>query len=226
MQKFPCPVEESARLAARLALVMFVMFSLTGSFISAEAQTTKKKRSTTTKKSTVRRATVIPRGTDMRIRLDDEIDTRDSKDGDTFTAIVQNPDKYANATVEGHISRIDKSGKLKGQTELVLTFDRIRMSNGENLNFAAQVVEIYGEDAGKVDEEGNVTSGSKGKETAVATGGGAALGAVIGAIAGGGKGAAIGAAVGAAAGAGGSYIRGSKKVKLEAGTELLIRTTR
>ncbi|MBK9314841.1 MAG: hypothetical protein IPM55_11450 [Acidobacteria bacterium] len=226
MQKFSSPVMGSARLAVRMALVMFVMFSLTGSFISADAQTTKKKRSTTTKKSTVRRATVIPRGTDMRIRLDDEIDTRDSKDGDTFTAVVMNPDKYANATVEGHISRIDKSGKLKGQTELVLTFDRIRLSNGENLNFAAQVVEIYGEDAGKVDEEGNVTSGSKGKETAVATGGGAALGAVIGAIAGGGKGAAIGAAVGAAAGAGGSYIRGSKKVKLEAGTELLIRTTR
>lgn len=224
MQKLSSPVMKSARLAVRMALVAFALISLTGSFISADAQTTRKR--TTPRKSTVKRATVIPRGTDMRIRLDDEIDTKESKDGDTFTAIVQNPDKYANATVEGHISRIDKSGKLKGQTELVLTFDRIRLSNGESLNFAAQVIEIYGEDAGKVDEEGNVKSGSKGKETAVATGGGAALGAVIGAIAGGGKGAAIGAAVGAAAGAGGSYIRGSKKVKLEAGTELLIRTTR
>lgn len=211
--------------AMRLGFAALALASLCGTLlIDAEAQT--KKRSTRTTTRTTRRATVIPRGTDLRIRLDDEIDTKKSQDGDKFTAIVMKPDRYADATVEGHISRVDKSGKLKGQTELVLSFDRIRLVNGETLNLAAQVIEIYGEDAGKVDEEGNVRSGSKGKETAVATGGGAALGAVIGAIAGGGKGAAIGAAVGAAAGAGGSYIRGSKKVKLESGTELLIRTTR
>ena len=59
---------------------------------------------------------------------------------------------------------------------------------------AAQVVKVYGEDSAKeVDEEGNVKSGSKGKTTAVRTGGGAALGAIVGGIAGGGKGAAIGA---------------------------------
>ncbi len=219
MQKYQRPFLHMVR----LTMLMIALISLAGSLVTADAQTRKR---STRGKSTVRRATVIPVGTDMRIRLDDEIDTKESQDGDKFTAVVMNPDKYANASIEGHISRIDKSGKLKGQTELVLSFDRIRLSSGETLNFAAQVVEIYGEDGGKVDEEGNVKSGSKGKETAVAAGGGAALGAVIGAIAGGGKGAAIGAAVGAAAGAGGSYIRGSKKVKLEAGTELLIRTAK
>ena len=49
-----------------------------------------------------------------------------------------------------------------------------------------------GEDsAKKVDAEGNIESGSKGKTTAVRSGGGAAAGAVIGAIAGGGKGAGV-----------------------------------
>ena len=92
---------------------------------------------------------------------------------------------------------------------------------------AAQVVKVYGEDSVKeVDEEGNIKSGSKGKTTAVRTGGGAALGAIVGGIAGGGKGAAIGAAVGAAAGAGSTAIQGSNKVKLESGTEILIRATR
>lgn len=221
MQQFQRPANN----ALRITISILALITLAGTFISADAQT--RKRSTRTKSTqTARRATVIPQGTEMRIRLDDEIDSKKSEDGDKFTAVVMNPDRYADATIEGHISRVDKSGKIKGQTELVLSFDRIKLVNGETLGFAAQVVQIYGEDAGKVDEEGNVKSGSKGKETAVAAGGGAALGAVIGAIAGGGKGAAIGAAVGAAAGAGGSYIKGSKKVKLEAGTELLIRTTR
>src|SRR5213078_244535 len=46
----------------------------------------------------------------------------------------------------------------------------------------------------------NVSSDSRGKQSAEVIGGGAALGAIIGAIAGGGKGAAIGAGAGAAVG--------------------------
>jgi hypothetical protein len=60
---------------------------------------------------------------------------------------------------------------------------------------------------------------------AVRAGGGGALGAIIGGIAGGGKGAAIGAAIGAGAGVASTAIQGSSKVKLERGTEVLIRTT-
>jgi hypothetical protein len=169
----------------------------------------------------------IPNGTEIKIRLEDEIDTKKSRDRDRFTATVLSPSKYADATIEGHIAKIDESGKLSGKTELALSFDRIRLRNGQSGRMAAQVVKVYGEDSVKeVDEEGNVKSGSKGKTTAVRTGGGAALGAIVGGIAGGGKGAAIGAAIGAAAGAGSTAIQGSNKVKLEGGTEILIRTTR
>ena len=55
---------------------------------------------------------------------------------------------------------------------------------------------------------------------------GGAAGAIIGGVAGGGKGAAIGAGIGAGAGAGSNVIRGSNQIKLESGTEMLIRTTR
>jgi hypothetical protein len=169
----------------------------------------------------------IPNGTEIKIRIDDEIDTKKSRDGDRFTATVLSPSKYADATIEGHVAKIDESGKLSGKTELALSFDRIRLKNGQSGRMAAQVVKVYGEDSVKeVDEEGNVKSGSKGKTTAVRTGGGAALGAIVGGIAGGGKGAAIGAAIGAAAGAGSTAIQGSNKVKIESGTEILIRTTR
>jgi hypothetical protein len=190
----------------------------------AQSQT---KRKTPIRKAPPRPALSIPKGTEMKIRLENDIDTKESKDGDQFTAIVLTPSRYADATIQGHIAKIDKSGKLSGKTELALSFDRIRLKNGDNATIAAQVVKVYGEDSAKeVDEEGNVKSGSKGKTTAVRTGGGAALGAIIGGIAGGGKGAAIGAGIGAAAGAGSTYIQGSNKVKLESGTEILIRTTR
>jgi hypothetical protein len=190
---------------------------------AAQSQTRKK----AVAKRPAARFLPIPNGTEIKIRLDDEIDTKKSRDGDRFTATVLSPSKYADATVEGHIAKIDESGKLTGKTELALSFDRIRLRNGQSGRMAAQVVKVYGEDSVKeVDEEGNVKSGSKGKTTAVRTGGGAALGAIVGGIAGGGKGAAIGAAIGAGAGAASTAIQGSNKVKLESGTEILIRTTR
>jgi hypothetical protein len=196
-------------------------------FSATDAVAQKRKSSTVKRGTSAAKARSIPVGTEMKIRLENEIDTKESKDGDTFKATVLTPSNYADATIDGHIAKIDKSGKLKGKTELALSFDTIRLKSGETIPMAAQVVKVYGEDSVKeVDEEGNVKSGSKGKTTAVRTGGGAALGAIVGGIAGGGKGAAIGAIVGGAAGAGSTYIQGSNKVKLESGTEILIKTTR
>jgi hypothetical protein len=203
---------------------------LSSSFIfttPALAQTRKSKpRPKVTKAASAKvTAPTIPVGTELKIRLNSEIDTKDSRDGDKFSAVVLTPSKYADATVEGHVAKIDQSGKLKGRTSLVLSFDTVNFSNGTSRSIAAQVVKVYGEDsAKKVDEEGNVQSGSKTSTTVKRTGGGAAAGAVIGAIAGGGKGAAIGAAIGAGVGAGSTYIQGSNKVKLEPGTEILIKT--
>jgi len=202
-------------------LVLVLCFGL----LIPAAQSQTRKKSVT--KRPAARFLPIPNGTEIKIRLEDEIDTKKSRDGDRFTATVLSPSKYADATIEGRVAKIDESGKLSGKTELALSFDRIRLRNGQSGRMAAQVVKVYGEDSVKeVDEEGNVKSGSKGKTTAVRTGGGAALGAIVGGIAGGGKGAAIGAAIGAAAGAGSTAIQGSNKVKLESGTEILIRTTR
>ena len=222
MQKF----SNSFRLAL---LTLGVVLAMTVIGSGANAQT--KSKSKTTKRAAVKPATVkqvsIPRGTEMKVRLQSAIDTKESKDGDKFTAVVLTPSQYADATVEGHVAKIEQSGKLKGKTELSLAFDRIRLRTGESIIFDAQVVEVIGEkSAKKVDEEGNIESGSKGKTTAIRTGGGAALGAAIGAVAGGGKGAAIGAAIGGAAGAGSTYIQGSNKVKLDAGTEIVIKSTR
>ncbi len=196
---------------------------IAGDFTASNAQTKKKSASTTAKKKTPS----VPVGTEMKIRLEDEIDTKKAQDGDKFTAIVLSPEKYLNATMEGHLAKIQQSGKMKGNTSLSLAFDSITLENGQTIPVAAQVVQISEGGKGKsVDEEGNVKSGGQGKDTAKRGVGGAALGAIIGGIAGGGSGAAIGAAVGGGAGVGSTMITGSKKLKLERGTEILIKTTR
>lgn len=176
-------------------------------------------------RTTSRAPLVIPDGVQMKIRLTDQINTKTNREGDKFTAIVLDPSEYSDAQVVGHIAKLNKAGKATGKTELALVFDTIQLRNGSSGRFAAQVERIYESESVKsVDEEGNVESGSRTKDTATRTAGGAVLGAIIGGIAGGGKGAAIGAAIGAGVGVGSVYVDGGKDLILEPGTEMLIRT--
>jgi hypothetical protein len=214
-----------ARLTGHFTVAALLIASL-GLASSSEAQT-RKKRKSVKKTAAAPSAFTVARGTELKIRLESEINTKEAKDGDTFTAVVLTPSRYEGATVEGHVAAVKQSGKFKGQTALSLAFDRLTMSDGRSAAIAAEVVRVYDEGSAKeVDEEGNVKAGSQGKTTVKRSAGGAAVGAAIGAIAGGGKGAAIGAIVGGAAGAGSVFITGTNKVKLERGTEVLIRTTR
>ena len=176
---------------------------------------------------TKKRIASVPRDTDLKIRLNTTIDSKTARKGDRFTATVIDPNRYDGATISGHVARIQQSGKIQGQTSLTLVFDRIRYRDGGSVVFAGQVVKVYDEKSVKeVDEEGNIKSSSRGESTAKRTAGGAVAGAIIGGIAGGGKGAAIGTAAGAGAGAGSNAIRDANQIKLDRGTELLIRSTR
>jgi len=106
-----------------------------------------------------------------------------------------------------------------------LAFDSVRLSDGRSSILHGYVTKVYGDNAGKADDEGGIESGSRTKQTVKRAGIGAAAGGIIGAIAGGGKGAAIGLLIGGAGGAGSLAIKGSKELKLESGTELLVRVT-
>ena len=172
-----------------------------------------------------RNSVVIPDDIQMKIRLTSEISTKVNREGDRFTAIVLDPSDYSDAEISGHVGQLNKSGKATGKTELSLVFDSIRLRDGRTGRMAAQVEKVYQTESVKtVDEEGNVESSSRTKDTAVRGVGGAALGAIIGGIAGGGKGAAIGAAIGGGVGAGSVFVQGGKDLILSPGTEMLIRT--
>jgi hypothetical protein len=171
------------------------------------------------------RRPIVPDGIQMKIRLNTEISTKTNREGDQFTAVVLDPSDYSEAVIEGHIASLNKSGKATGKTELALAFDTIRLRDGRGSRFAGQVEKVYQSESVKtVDEEGNVETSGRGKDTATRGVAGGALGAIIGGIAGGGKGAAIGAILGAGVGAGSVLVQDGKTLILEPGTEILIRT--
>ena len=178
------------------------------------------------KRTTPKRAVpLVPVGTDLKIRINDTLSSKDSRIGDRFTATVINPSRFDEARLNGHISSIQKSGKVKGRTSMNLAFDSVTLRDGRKAVLHGYVTRVYGDDAGRADNEGGVESGSRTKQTVKRTGVGATVGAIVGGIAGGGKGAAIGLLVGGAGGAGSLAIKGSKELKIESGTEMLVHVT-
>jgi outer membrane lipoprotein SlyB len=167
----------------------------------------------------------VPPGTELRIRLSTPISTKDGRVGDTFKATVVSPSTYEMGTVEGHISTLNKSGRVSGKTEVALAFDTLTMDDGRSTRIDADLVKVYEtETVKKVDEEGRIETGSRTKDSEVRGGVGAVAGAVIGGIVGGGKGAVIGAILGGAAGVGSIYVERNKDLILDPGTEMVIKT--
>lgn len=209
-------------------LPVFTGPSSNGDSMSAQAQTRRTRRRPTSRRPAVTNTSLISVGTTLRVRLENDLSSKESRVGDRFTAVVLDPEQYEGARVLGHISSIKKSGRVEGRTSMGLTFDSLEVQNGRRGVMRAEVVRVYdpnSESSERVDEEGTVESSSRGKQTLKRGGIGAAAGAVLGAIVGGGKGAAIGLIVGGAAGAGSIAIEGSKELELESGTELLLRVT-
>jgi hypothetical protein len=169
----------------------------------------------------------IPAGTEMRVELLTNLSSDVTQKGDRFEARVVGPPEYQGAMIEGHVSRVKRAGKVKGNSELQLTFDKIS-SNGRWTDFHAQVVEVEdngpSEGVGDVDEEGGVKGRDRTKDDVAKVGASAGVGAIIGAIFGGGKGAAIGAVLGGAVGTGGVLTSRGKDIRLEHGQYLRIRT--
>jgi hypothetical protein len=168
----------------------------------------------------------VPADTAVRIRLDDTLTSTDSKVGDPFSATVVDRGEYRNARVYGHISSIEMSGRLKGNTTMMLRFDRLVMPDGRRARIHAELVELYHAPSGeKVDVEGAIQSGGRGRTSAIHTAIGAGAGALLGGIFGGGKGAGIGSIVGGAGGLGTTAFHGHQKITLNSGLEMLIRIT-
>jgi hypothetical protein len=168
----------------------------------------------------------IPNDVALRVRLDDTLTSTDSQIGDPFSATVVDKGDYRNARIYGHITQIDMSGKIKGHTSMMLRFDRLVMPDGRRAPIHAEIVELYHAPSGeKVDVEGAIESGGRGRKTIEHTVIGAGAGALLGGIFGGGKGAGIGSVIGGVGGLGTTAFHGHQKITLNSGLQMLIRIT-
>jgi len=169
---------------------------------------------------------VVPNDIALRVRVDDTLTSDESKVGDPFSATVVDLREYRNARVYGHIAEIQLSGKVKGSTSMVLRFDRLVMPDGRRAPIHAEIVELYHAPSGeKVDVEGAIESGGRGRKSIEHTALGAGAGALLGGIFGGGKGAGIGSIIGGVGGLGTTAFHGHQKITLNSGQEMLIRVT-
>ena len=154
----------------------------------------------------------LPEGTEVRVRLDNDLGSKISNPGDSFSATVADDVEVNGRTViekgaraDGEVVDAKPLGRFKGGAALAVKLDRVTTRWG---SYPVETSSISRAQAGK------------GKRTGVMAGGGAGLGALIGGLAGGGKGAAIGALAGAGAGTAGSAFTGNKEIVLPAETLL------
>lgn len=170
----------------------------------------------------------IPRDSVLTIELQSSLSTETSQPGDPFQARIVTPSEFAEATIEGRVVRVKRAGKVKGSSQLQLSFDSIRMADGRSSPFNASVVEIVhtgsSDDSGTVDSEGGVKGRSSTKDDVSKVGASAGVGAILGAIFGGAQGAAIGAAIGGSVGTAGVLTSRGRDLRLERGQQLKIRT--
>jgi hypothetical protein len=158
----------------------------------------------------VARTVSVATGTSLPIRLADALDSNTTQTGQvihgTVTADIVADNMVAiprGTAVTGRVIQAKDAAHFAGSSLLSIELTQVQLRSGP-----VSVVTAPFSQEGK----------GRGKNTALKTGGGAALGAIIGGLAGGGRGAAIGAAGGGGLGAGVNAVTRGEQVKIPAET--------
>jgi hypothetical protein len=176
------------RLSLTLAAA-FVVFFLASAWAAAGGQK--------------RQSVTIPSGTQIQVRLSNQLHTGETQSGQSFSGTVVQPVVVGGrtllgrgATVHGRVTEVVSSGRLKRPASITLELMSVRT------------------EALRIDGKSHLL------RNAALIGGGAAAGALVGGAVGGKKGAAVGAVVGAGAGTTTAYVTGKKEIVLPAETVL------
>jgi len=174
----------------------------------------------------------VPSGTQIQATLDQPLSTKNAQVGDSFTATVSQPVRGSGGVVlipvgskiNGKVSESEQGKTLpsiRGRGHLNVRFVDITFPEHMSAPLTATLVSVHPKGGnGKAGEEGEVTSGTSGKNTAKDVGIGAGVGTVAGLIFGS---ALKGLAIGAIAGGGYVLATDGKDVELPAQTEITVR---
>ena len=147
-------------------------------------------------------------GTEIKVRLLDQLNTDETQTGQVFAVTVVEPIRSGGRTilargarVRGKVIDVVSSGRLKRPASISLQLTDMGRTGANT-----ETLQIDGK--------------SHAVRNVALIGGGAAAGAILGGIAGGGKGAIIGTAAGAGAGTATAYMTGKQEIVLPAETLL------
>ena len=159
----------------------------------------------------------LPAGTKIRLKMDNEINSKISSVNDTFTATVSSPVLIREvellpigAIVEGKIVSVKPASAGNKDGSFEVKFELLRLKNEVKRTIDASLINE------KTAKKSTVFQ-------TIAIFGGTAIGAVLGGIAGKGNGALIGAGVGAGIGTGASFLKKGKEARIKVNEEFTIR---
>ena len=218
----------NSKLVVRMLTFLVLLTLIAGALFDASGQTGRRRRGRRRVTRVVTPAVqyyTVPANTVIRARINEELNSRDARIGDRFTANVVEP-VYAGNGIEvvpvgsrigGRVTQVNRAGK-RTPGNITVAFDSIRLPNGRTAVINGSLTTLQADDV-NADNEGTVKGTSNRKRDAVFIGGGAAGGAIIGGIAGGGKGALIGGILGGALGTGARVLEKEKEAEVKSGTE-------
>jgi hypothetical protein len=174
----------------------------------------------------------LPAGTTLKARLENNLATYSSKQGDPFSARVTEAVLLdgktvvpIGATVEGRVTQVSEPRRYAGKPTIGIFPETLIMPNGERFMLNAALVDTSLHNGTDVNSEGQFKGkghdGGDLTEIGLGTGGGM----LIGGLAGGGKGLVIGGAVGATVTVA-HWLSKKNSAMLPAGTELIMQLSR
>jgi hypothetical protein len=110
---------------------------------------------------------IVRNGETLVAILNNNLTTMLSQRGDLFTMTVRDPSQLQGAVIQGAVGNVDKGGRLSGRSEMALTFETIRLPNGQTYRLAGVLksVRTLNGDAVKVDNEGSAQGANRTPET-------------------------------------------------------------
>lgn len=159
-------------------------------------------------------------GTKIRVRMDNEINSKVSSENDTFTVKISEPLKVRESVVlpigtiiEGRVTKVKRAALGGKSGSLEVSFETLRSPDGAKQKIEGVLVN-------RLNAESSLTA------NALTIIGGTALGAIVGAASKSQSGALIGAGVGAGAGTSIAFFRKGKDVKIKTDEEFEIELTK
>lgn len=187
-----------------------------GEGAAATPQSARAAASAPADRKTEYRDVIIPAGTVLPLALRSSVASDTSKVEDQVRASTRRAITIdgvqvvpAGTAVLGHVTSVERSGKVKGRASIAFRFNQIDVPAGGHETIRTATVS-------------RIAPATK-KKDAAKIGAGAGAGAVIGGIVGGGSGAAKGAAIGGGAGTAVVLSTRGKEVRLGAGTPLAVK---